>query len=86
MQQRRVGVGEGDAAVPEREPAHVVPVLRSVARQGDVGGFDGAHLPRVLGVEQAQRDVGVEREQQRRAAEGLAGFAAHQEASPIAMP
>ena len=60
VEQRRVRVGVGNAAVPQREPAHVVPVLGSVARQSDKGRVDGGHLVGVGRTEQKRRDVGVE--------------------------
>ena len=70
VQERRIGIGVRNAAVPEREPGELPEMVRDVAGEADVGGLDRPHLPRVVGVEQAQRDIGVEREQRQRARRG----------------
>ena len=83
VQERRIGIGVRNAAVPQREPRELAQVVGDVAGQADVRGLDGPHLPRVVREEQAQRDVGVECEQRqsaRRRAQLLGGLHA---ASPM---
>ena len=63
VQEGRIGIGIGNAAVPEREPRELPQVLCDVAREANVGGLDGTHLAGVIGVEEEQGDVGVECEQ-----------------------
>ena len=77
VEERRVGIGVRNAAVPEREPRELAEVVCDVAGEADVRGLDRPHLPRVVGVEEAQRDQGVECEQRqsaRRCAQPFGGF------------
>ena len=67
VKERRIGIGVRNAAVPEWEPRELAEVVCDVAGEADVRRLDGPHLPRVVGVKQAQRDKGVECEERQSA-------------------
>ena len=70
MQQRRIGIGVGNAAIPEGKPVQIREVIADITRQADEGGFDGPHLAGVVDEEQARgQQHGVDGEQQRGAGE-----------------
>ena len=67
VQERRVAIGERNAAIPERHPAQVGKMVANVTCEADERAFDGCHLRDVLRMEKPQSDESVQGEEKNRA-------------------